>query len=252
MIRYESEERDGVEIGFVILSRPEKRNALTPDAIGHLSDAAHEGAKTARSIAIIGEGPVFCAGFDLALCAEHPDGSVMRELLTGLSEAVRVLRRLDVPVIAGVHGGAIAGGAALLGGADLVVAERSAKIGYPVVRLGVSPAVSVPFLSCSVEPGGARAMTLDPGLISAADAHRRGLVHELVDGPAAVFERVRELAFLLALKPADAVSATKAWLNELDGTAADARAAWALDASLALTGSPDEQARLQKAVFGDE
>lgn len=249
MIRYEAEERDGVEIGFVVLARAEKRNALTPDMLDHLADAAEEGARSARTIAVVGEGRAFCAGFDLALCAEHPDGSMMRDLLAGLSRTIRSLRRLEVPVVMGVHGAAVAGGAALLGGADVVVAERGCSLGYPVVRLGVSPAVSVPFLSQAVGQGAGRAMTLDPSLINAERAFELGLVHELVESPPAVFERTRELAFLLAIKPSEAVSATKAWLNELDGSADDAAAEWALEASLSLTGSDDERERIRRA-FG--
>lgn len=252
MIRFESEERDGIEIGHIVLARPEKRNALTPEMLDHIADAASEGARTCRALTLIGEGRAFCAGFDLTLCADDPGGGVMDRLLTGLSLAVGAMRSLEIPVVIGAHAAAVAGGCALLGGGDIVVADRACKLGYPVTRLGVSPAVSVPFLRAGVGDGGARAVTLDPGLIDSVRAHALGLVHELVDGPEAVFERTRELAFVLALKPAGAITATKGLLNELDRTTESSPIEWALEASLSLSGTDEQHRRIERALRPSE
>jgi methylglutaconyl-CoA hydratase len=170
----------------------------------------------------------------------------MRELLANLSHAIQTLRNLDIPVVLGAHGAAIAGGCALLGGVDLVVADRACKLGYPVTRLGVSPAVSVPFLRQSTTNGKARALTLDPTPVRADSPNAKGLVHELVDEPTAVFERTRNLTFQLASKPAAALAATKSWLNTLDH--AQAHAMESLDVSLSLTGSHEEHTRITAAL----
>lgn len=247
MIRFESEEHDGLEVGFIVLSRPEKRNALTPDMLAHLNDAAIEASRSCRSLAIVGEGKIFCAGFDLALCADSPDGAVMRELMTGLSTAIATCRALEIPVVVGAHGAAVAGGAALLCAGDIVVADRGCQIGYPVVRLGVSPAVNVPFLRNSLQDGRTRAVSLDPTLVRADHTRLRGLVHELVDSPTAVFERCREIAFQLATKPAGAIAQTKAWMNTLDHALENAERG--LAASLSLVGTQVERDRIA-AAFG--
>lgn len=237
-------ERDG-GVALLVFDRPDKRNALTPDMLAAFTAAAREAARDAGALVLAGNGRAFCAGFDLALCHAAPDGSVMRELLAGLSGAIRALRELPVPVVAAAHGAAIAGGCALLGGADIVVTDRAAKLGYPVLPLGVSPAVSAPFLRLGIGDGPTRARLLDPGLISGERALRLGLAHECVDDSDQVRPRAIELARSLAAKPAPALRATKRWLNELDATAA-ATADAALQASLSLTGSSEEREALAR------
>lgn len=239
MIRVEN---DGT-LTRITLARGEKRNALTPDMLDALC-AAFEGVPRAcRAVLLSGEGPAFCAGFDLKLCAADPSGATMRRLLTGLSRCVRAMRALDAPVVLAVHGAAVAGGCALLGGADITVADRSTKLGYPVLRIGVSPAVSAPFLTATVADGPARARMLDTDLITADHALRIGLVHELVNGADAATARALDIARHLAAKPGVGVGATKSLLNRLAAPRTD----WgeeALNASLSLTGSDEERQRL--------
>ncbi|MCC6659488.1 MAG: enoyl-CoA hydratase/isomerase family protein [Phycisphaerales bacterium] len=234
------EHRGGVAL--IRLSRPDQRNALTPGAMADLVRAVRE--TTAGSLVLAGDGPVFCAGFDLKRCAE--DAGAMPALLRGLSEAVIALRALPGPVVVAAHGAAIAGGCALLGGADVVVADRGCRLGYPVVRIGVSPAVSAPFLRGAVGDGPARAGMLDPGLVSGDEAARLGLVHELVESPDLVMPRALELAAALAAKPPWAVAATRAWLREIED--AEAGAERGLAASMSLVNGEEERRLLAAAV----
>ncbi|MEQ9096179.1 MAG: enoyl-CoA hydratase/isomerase family protein [Phycisphaerales bacterium] len=226
------------DVERLILSRPDRRNALTPamlaDLAGHI-----ERAGDARALLLLGEGRVFCAGFDLDLCVGQQGEANLRSLLTDLSRCVAAMRALPIPVVIGVQGAAIAGGCALLGGGDVVIAHPDAKLGYPVTRLGISPAVSAPFIA--VAPGQARRLMLDPGLIDARRAHRIGLVHELHDEPAA---RAMEQAEHWCAKPAHALADTKHWLNELS----PADASQGLDTSLSLVGN-DESHRLLAAAL---
>lgn len=242
----------GRRVALVVLDRADKRNALTPDSLANIEAVAHEvraGAGKADAVVLAGEGPVFCAGFDLELCADDP--AMTAALMTRLSHAVRALRRLPAPVVVAAHGAAIAGGCALLGGGDVVVTDRSAKIGYPVARLGMSPAVSAPTVRRAVAGGGLRRLMLDPGLISGAEAARLGLVHELVEEPADVRGRAIEIAESLAAKPTHGLHATKRWLNEVDGSDEDDEFEGALAASLAITGGDEERALLS-AAWGRE
>ena len=249
MIRVES--RDEGLIAVLFLDRPDQRNALTPASLRQLADAATDAAQHSRVIVLAGEGKVFCAGFDLTLCRNSPDGTVMRELLTNLSCAIATLRSLPIPVVAAAHGAAIAGGCAILGGADIVVGDASAQYGYPVVRLGISPAVSAPFLRAAVTNGAMREYLLNPSLFTGKEAHRTGLIHELVDQPQDVLPRAFAIARSLATKPQGSLSVTKAWLNELDGTDDTEVVARALDASLSLTGLAEERAYLPAAWTKD-
>jgi enoyl-CoA hydratase/carnithine racemase len=234
----------GATIGRITLDRAEKKNALTSEMISGITAGVEDLASNPAVGAIVleGNGAAFCAGFDLTLCRENSDA--LRELLSGLSEAIRALRRCDLPVVIAAHGAAIAGGCALLGGADVVVTHNEAKIGYPVVRLGISPAVSVPFLRQSVGDGRARERLLDSSLVAGWDAFRMGLAHECLEDAGKVRDRAAAIAVQLASKPRWGLAATKRWMNQLDGSAENEWPDRALAASMGLVGSVEERERL--------
>lgn len=242
-------EMRGTSVGRITFDRADKKNALTPEMIHAAIDAVRSfsspgQAMSIGAIVLDGHGAAFCSGFDLTLCKDNSDA--LRPLLTGLSDLVRALRRAPVPVVIAAHGAALAGGCALLGGGDVVVSHHDAKIGYPVVRLGISPAVSAPFLAHSIGHGNARERLLDSTLISGWQAFKRGLVHECLDDAGRVRDHALALAHALASKPRAGMIATKAWINQLDGSALDHDADRALAASLSLVGSLDERQRLTK------
>lgn len=231
-------------VATLTLARPDRRNALTPEMLVAMREAIAGLPDTARALVLAGEGKVFCSGFDLELCHSSPDGTVMRSLLTGLAGVIQALRAGPVPVVAAVTGGAIAGGCAFLGGADVVVSHRGAKFGYPVTRIGVSPAVSGPFLAGLVGSGHARERMLDSGLVDGVEAGRIGLVHELVAEAHEVLPAAVKCAAVLADKPPGAMAATRRWLFELDAMASPQRAAAGLAASIGLAGGPEEREML--------
>lgn len=237
--------RDGGVL-HIRLNRPDKRNALTPTMLAALDNAINAASTDDRAILLSGNGPAFCAGFDLSLCEDND--TALDALLTGLGTVVRSLRNATQPVVIAVHGAAIAGGCALLGGADVIVATRDAKLGYPVVKLGISPAVSAPFLARAGgqhATGGARDVLLDPTLSTAEDfAHRTGIAMELVDTQVQAHERATEIAVSLAAKSTHALVHTKHWLNEIEGSLADAQRG--LDVSLSLASSKEVQSLLPR------
>ncbi|MBX3316297.1 MAG: enoyl-CoA hydratase/isomerase family protein [Phycisphaeraceae bacterium] len=235
---------DGIAI--ISLARPERRNALTPDMLDRLADLALSLGNTAQVLLVTGQGPCFCAGFDLDLCRDDGASDVLRSLLTGLSRAIQSLRDQPSPVVMAIHGAAIAGGCALLGGADIVVAERETKLGYPVTRLGISPAVSSPFMAAQLPAGTIRAMQLDPGLIPASSAHTSGLLSELVDGDAATIERGMSIARMLSAKPREALLSTRRLAQSLSQSSAET-AQLGLAASLGLIGGPEQLEMLPRA-----
>lgn len=232
------------DVWTITLARPEKRNALTPDAMAALRGAVTTPPEGARCLLVRGEGPAFCAGFDLDACRDDPEGN-LGLLLEDLSGAVVSMRSHPIPVVVAAHGAAIAGGCALLGGADVVVADRACKLGYPVVRLGISPAVSAPFLRAGVGDGRTRALQLDPGLVSGERAHEIGLVDELIDDAANVPGRARAIARTLAGKPGGSVAATRDWLAQIERVEPDV-VATGLHASRSLLGSDESRQRLER------
>ncbi len=229
-------------VGHLVLDRPEKRNALTPEMLAAFVRELTRLGEECPAVVVRGEGEAFCAGFDLSLCRD--DSAALAELLCGLSDAVRAMRGLAAPVVVAAHGAAVAGGCALLGGGDFVVTDAAAKLGYPVVRLGISPAVSAPTLRLRTGDGAARERMLDPGLIDGRRAVEIGLADECVASPAEVRGRAEGIARILAEKPRCGVAATKRWLNELDGLEDGDALNHALGVSLSLVGSAEERERL--------
>jgi enoyl-CoA hydratase/carnithine racemase len=229
------------EVSIIRLDRADKRNALTPKMLANLCGAIDR-AMSAKAIVLSGVGEVFCAGFDLTLCRE--DDAVLGDLLTGLSRAVRTIRQAPCPVIASAHGAAIAGGCALVVACDIVVTHSQAKLGYPVVRLGISPAVNAPTLRATTGDGPVRALSLDPGLIDGAEAFRVGLAHHCVDAVGDCEPLAIKLAQQMEQKPRHALAYTKRWLGQLDGTLDEARLDEALGVSMGLVGSAEQRERL--------
>jgi len=235
------------EVTLLRFARPEKKNALTPAMLDSLQGAL-DAATDARAVVLSGEGPVFCSGFDLSSCRDDPSSGVLDELLTGLARVCRRLRELPCPVVVSAHGAALAGGCALLAHADFAVTHHAAKLGYPVVRLGISPAVSAPGLSSTCGGGPARVRLLDSATIDGAEALRRGLVSHLVESADACAAKALDVATMLGDKPPHAMAATKQWLGRLDACTPPERLDDALAASRSLVGS-DEQRTLLAAAW---
>lgn len=196
-------------------------------------------------ILIEAEGAAFCAGFDLAACAADP--LMAARLVDRLGALTQRIRAFPAVVIAAVGGPALAGGCALVASCDLVIASPGARFGYPVHRIGISPAVSLPVLSRSLGGGAARALALGGRIVDAEAAERLGLVHQCIVGGARLGDVAGALAGTIARHGPNALRATKRWLNELDGSTDPLAAGAATHASMSTAGS--EEARRMIAAY---
>jgi methylglutaconyl-CoA hydratase len=199
------------------LNRPEKRNALNGalvTALAHsLARAGEE--EGVRVVVLRGEGPDFCAGADL----EELEGmlSVSRE--ENLADARRLgdllllIRSLPKPILAAVHGRALAGGCGLATACDLILAREDAEFGYPEVHLGFVPAMVMAVLRRKLTEGRAFELVALGERIPATEAYRLGLVNRIL-GVGEFEKGVQELADGLARVPASALALTKSLLYE--------------------------------------
>ncbi|MGD9933694.1 MAG: enoyl-CoA hydratase/isomerase family protein [Dehalococcoidia bacterium] len=128
-------ERHG-SVAVLTLNRPQQRNALNTelrDAISAAFDSlASDGSV---SVAVVtGNGPVFCAGFDL----KEFDKTPMQEVFAGESSRRyhEALRTFPKPLVAAVNGSAMAGGFDIVAFCDLRVASTAAAFGHPEIRFG--------------------------------------------------------------------------------------------------------------------
>ncbi len=240
-------ELDG-HVATVAMNDPDRRNALGLamfDALDEAIDAVSSNDEV-HVVLLCGRGKSFCAGFDLTAAKEDP--AIMGVFIRRLSGVLRSLRRAPQPVIAAVHGAAIAGGCALVSACDLVVVSATATLGYPVHALGVSPAVTIPTLMPAIGAGAARALLMGGALIDGAGAKRIGLADRLSPDDAGVERDARELCNTIAAHGTTAVRATKAWLNELEGALDDTRFDGPMQATAELAAGKESQAMLLKRL----
>jgi enoyl-CoA hydratase len=196
------------------LNRPDKLNALSAELVRALSTAVDEAAADPeiRVVALAGAGRAFCAGYDLEEEASGDIGGPVawRDLLA--ADVAATLKLLDCPkpVIAQVHGYALAGGLELAMACDLVVAAEGTKLGEPEIRYGSAPvALLMPYL---VGQKKTRELLFTGDLVDGREAERIGLVNRAVPADRLTLE-VDALADRLARVPPDVMAPTKAMLN---------------------------------------
>lgn len=187
---------------IVTLQRPEKRNALDEDMLRLFESTVVRAAGDPRIRALIvrGDGPVFCAGADLA-AFRALDGPADRERWCELGRrAFGALREAPVPVLVAITGGAFGGGVELALHGDLRFLSRDAVLCMPEVTLGWTPDWDgLDLLPALVGPARAAEILLTGRRIGADEAVRVGLASESVDDPD---QRAREVAAALADVPA--------------------------------------------------
>ncbi len=203
--------------GIISLNRPEKRNALNPLMVDELKQAFTHCFENdeVKVIKIRAEGDVFCAGADLAVIRAMRDATYDENLEDSQSLAAlfSIIHKGEKPVVAAVHGHAIAGGCGLAAVCDIVIASGPAKFGYTETRIGFVPAIVARFLMRKTGETHARDLLLSGRLISAEEAARIGLVTETV--PTDSFnEHVKNRIDDLVNKcSGEAMAATKTLIN---------------------------------------
>lgn len=206
------------------LNRPEKRNALNDALIASLKSALSEadGDEDLRSIVIRGAGKDFCSGADLESLRKISESSYEDNLedARNLAELFVMIRRVKIPVIAAVHGRALAGGCGLATACDLVIAAETARFGYPEVKIGFVPAIVMAFLRRNTSEKRAFEIATHGFEFSAAEAERLGLVNHVI--PDDRFnEGVEKFAAAYENVSRSAVILSKRLLYEMDGLGFD-------------------------------
>ena len=206
-------------VATVMLNRPEKRNALNDQTIADLKKAFADADadEAVRVIVLRGAGADFCAGADLEQLERIAAGATREENerdAMKLGDLLIQMRYSSKPIIAAVHGNALAGGAGLATACDLIIADEKAVFGYPEVKLGFVPAMVIALLVRIVGESTAFELATLGNTISALEAHRIGLVNRI----ASDFDRdVDAYANELASRSASAVQLIKELLYEVDG-----------------------------------
>jgi len=221
-LRLERSGPDG-SVARVTLARPDVHNAFDASLIADLratfSALACEVPTALRAVVLAGDGPSFCAGADIAWmrAAMSLDVEGNEQDAMAMADMFEAIDTCPVPVIARVHGAALGGGMGLCAVSDVVIAESGARFGFTETRLGILPAVIAPFVVAKIGETHARALFPGGRRFDAVRAQRIGLVHEVVEGAAALDAAVEgAIADVMAAGPT-AARAAKAIVREVRG-----------------------------------
>src|SRR6266566_4052759 len=228
-------------IATITLNRPDKRNALSIQLLEELLAALDEVENSDAQVGILtGAGKAFCAGMDLDEL-KSLIGKSHAENLEDSRRMVRIFRRLydfSKPTIAAVNGAAIAGGTGLATMCDFTLAIPEAKFGYTEVRIGFVPAIVSSILVWQVGHKVARDLLLTGRIFDAAEAHRFGLVNEMIPPPR-LMSHTRKLALQLMKNSPPSVRPTKKLVNGFLAKALDQQIEQAVEQNAAIRQTAD-------------
>jgi enoyl-CoA hydratase/carnithine racemase len=182
------------QVLHLTINRPEKRNALNAALCGELAGAieAADRDPAVHAILLTANGKSFCAGMDLAEIGVTTDSAAIDDVQERL---FTLGARITTPLVAAVHGAALAGGTGLVANCHVVVADPAATFGLTEVRIGLWPFLI--FRACAVAMSERRTteLALTGRIVGAAEALSFGLVHEIAaDAAARGAEIARQIA----------------------------------------------------------
>lgn len=216
-------ERDG-RIGRITLNRPEVMNAIDDELPRELEAAvARADADPAVHVMVLsGNGPAFCAGYDLTYYAEgNGTGDVTQEMpwdpikdyqfMWKNTQHFMSLFRALKPVICKIHGFAVAGGSDIALCSDLVFMEDSAQIGYMPARVWGCPTTAMWVYRLGAEK--AKRMMFTGDKITGKEAEDMGLILKSV--PSDQLDRaVEDMAHRMATVPINQLAMQKLVINQ--------------------------------------
>jgi enoyl-CoA hydratase/carnithine racemase len=206
----------GGGIARITLNRPDRLNAISPELLQDLDRAcdAVEADAAVRVVTLTAAGRTFCAGADLRAVRElSPDAQRWGAFMGLWHRVFDRIEALPLPVIAGVHGLALAGGLELVLVADLVVADEGARLGDQHANFGlVAGGGGSQRLPRLIGARRAKELMLLGGWLSAAESLAWGLVNRVVPA-GTVAKAVEEMGGTLAAGSGSANRTVKTLVN---------------------------------------
>jgi enoyl-CoA hydratase len=209
-------------VAVVHFDRGDSINALSPEALRQLTDAARsfEDDSGTSVVVLTGSAKAFSAGFDLKDAEGRSRstmdlGSLRRHLKLG-PRLTRAWQDMEQITIGAIEGFCIGGGVALAVALDFRIMARDAHMRVPEIGLGMNMSwQSIPRMLHLIGPARTKqAVILADQRISAAEAHEWGLVEEVAD-PGEAFDTAMALAAKIATQPPLSVAMTKLTVNRL-------------------------------------
>jgi methylglutaconyl-CoA hydratase len=176
------------------------------------SQTGVSGDDATRVLLLEAGGPIFCAGMDLGemqqRAASPSPADEWREDSRIYAASLERLLKLNVPTIAVVQGGVLAGGMGLILACDFVLATHDSFFSLPEPARGITAAIVTPLLIWRIGPGNANRWLLSMERFSAADGLRVGVCHDVVPQEA-LAERTQRLVDSILSGSSQALGLTK-------------------------------------------
>jgi methylglutaconyl-CoA hydratase len=168
-------------VATVALNRPDRGNAFDQTMLDELAAqmAALGADEAVRIVVLRGAGRHFCTGADLSARGQQAPAAPGASPPASLRDVLVALDTLPKPTVAVVHGGAVGGGAAFAACCDVAIATEAAFFSIPEVRVGMAPLGVAPFLIRAMGHRSFRRYGLSGERMTAAEATRVGLVHQV-------------------------------------------------------------------------
>lgn len=171
-------------VARITLTRPTVRNAFNDEMIGQIRSAfeAMSARDDVRCVVLAAKGPAFCAGADLNWMRRMADYTRAENLADAgeLAAMLKAIYECPQPTVARVQGDVYAGGMGLVAACDMAVSVDTANYCLSEVKLGLIPATISPYVIRAMGARAAHRYFLTAERFGAAEAHRIGLVHEVV------------------------------------------------------------------------
>ena len=191
------------KVSLVIISRPEKRNALDRETLDELYKILKliDSNDETRAVVITGAGDkAFVSGADISVMKNRSSFEAAQGSKKGC-EVFSFIENMKAPVIAEINGWALGGGCELALACDLRIAGKKARIGQPEIKIGIIPGYAGCFrLPRLIGIGRAKEMIYTGRILEAEEAEKIGLVNKVVDDDK-LMEEVMTLAKELAEGP---------------------------------------------------
>lgn len=174
--------RVGEDVFEIVLSRPERGNALGPDLVEATLDALDRAAEGGARLAVLrGAGKHFCTGFDLSDLEQLSDGDLLLRVVR-IETLLQAVHHMPIPTLAIAHGATTGAGADLLAACQHRWALPGTRFAFPGAGFGL--ALGTRRLCLCVGPDAARDLVGSGRRIDVDEAARLGLVTRIVDADA--------------------------------------------------------------------
>ena len=212
-------------IGYIILNRLEKRNALNAEFVEEIKVSIKSFERNAdiRALILESSGDVFCAGADLAYLQKLQNFTYEENLADSqsLAELFKLIYAFPKPTLSIVNGAALAGGCGLAFVCDFCFGTPDSTFGYTEVKIGFIPAIVLVFLRKKIGEAASKKMLFTGEIFSSEKALEYGLITEIVDA-----DKIKDYAHnwvmnLIEKSSGNSISMIKQMYNLIDSLSLD-------------------------------